>query len=695
MFWVLESYFTNFNTPEIRQGVVEFYNTFEGYCRNNGRVWASDRVKLCRLILTRRLSGSPLPEPVGCSIDKHGVPNIFNETLRTLVYQEDPTGYRILLTLLQVNRSVMGGKPVDLDSITSEYEGDWSALSDHIPDFFRVYGLKGYSPDWVNYHWTAKAGPNGPAMGASFWEAIMLPQELLADLAILGGKNFLPLFNRFRQLLMSYGQYLSRLVPRPKGDFRLRKLSIKADREAKSRPFAMLDYYSQTVLRELHELLFRELRKIPSDRTFVQAEGIPVRARPGHKFYSYDLSSATDRFPVDLQVAVLSHLIKPEKAQAWKRVMVGFPFELRGNQYYYRAGQPMGAYSSWGMFTLTHHFVMYYCGQLAGVKPNKYNYAILGDDVVISDNELAKAYYHTMTEVLKVPISLAKTHESYDSFEFAKRWFHKGVEITPFPIFGLIENKDRYYLLYDLLIQNSKRGFPLPTSWQPDRFFKSMLVALGFSARMRGYLLPKLLTLHFTPIKDMPYLDLAERIIAIGRVLDLGLPCSWSSQTLARVFWVGAANAFSTQLLKEVERLEEFLNDLEDKFIQIFDEAFDGAGDQPELQELAEVLPPMGALVLKVQRLSEEVEYMRSAPVTVDPLLIQNLPLDNIQVINPGKVEYVSTLDRANLMEFTPLPKLSGILPERAFERRLSARSHWALGVPKAIKALGFQSLVQ
>lgn len=693
MLWVLESYFQTINTPQVREGIVEFYKTFENLCQNNGRVWASDRVKLSRLILTRRLSGSPLPEPVGMSIDKQGIPNIFNKTLRTLVYQGDPNGYRFLLTLLQVNRTVLGGKPVDLASITNKGEGDWSTLVDHIYPFFSRYKLRGYSPDWVNFHWTSKAGPNGPAMRSCFLEAILLPEDLLEDLKILGRRNFTSVFERLLDFLRNYGHYLQRLVPTPKTNFRLRKLSVKADREAKSRVFAMLDYYSQTVLRPLHELLFRELRKIPSDRTFVQAEGLPVKALPGNSYYSYDLSSATDRFPVDLQVAVLSHLIGQKKAEAWKRVMVGYPFELNGHSYYYGAGQPMGAYSSWAAFTLTHHFVMDYCGRLAGVKPNKYNYAILGDDVVIADDKLAKAYYHVMTEVLKVPISEAKSHVSVDTFEFAKRWFHKGEEITPFPLHGFVENRNRYYLLYDQLIQAGRRGFPFPTPWQPDQFFGAMLKSLGFPARMQGYLLPKILTLHFMPTKDVSEEDLANRFSSICQALNIHIPC-WSQKTRAQAFWEASAFAFESQILKEAERIEDHLSDMENQIGQTIDDAFRGSGDQPELHVLADTLPPLQALVLKVQSLMEEVEYVRSSPITVMPPSLEQTPNLGGQENLPN-VDYVSTFERAALMEFTPLPKLSGILPDRVHERRLSARSHWAQNVPKAFIARGFPSWIQ
>lgn len=50
----------------------------------------------------------------------------------------------------------------------------------------------------------------------------------------------------------------------------LRRLAFFADKEGKSRVIAILDYFSQTVLKGLHSYLFRALRKIPQDMTFDQ-----------------------------------------------------------------------------------------------------------------------------------------------------------------------------------------------------------------------------------------------------------------------------------------------------------------------------------------------------------------------------------------------------------------------------------------
>lgn len=55
-------------------------------------------------------------------------------------------------------------------------------------------------------------------------------------------------------------------------------------------------------------------------------------------------------------------------------------------------GQPLGFLSSWPLFSLAHHLVVWYAAELVypGVKFTKY--AILGDDIVIADRLVAVQY---------------------------------------------------------------------------------------------------------------------------------------------------------------------------------------------------------------------------------------------------------------------------------------------------------------
>jgi len=86
---------------------------------------------------------------------------------------------------------------------------------------------------------------------------------------------------------------------------------------------------------------------------------------------------------------------------------------------------------------LTHHCIVRYAAKLVGINPSG-QYVLLGDDIVIAHDTLAKSYKEVMA-CLDVPISEQKTHVSKHMYEFAKRWIYKEQEITPFPVGALME----------------------------------------------------------------------------------------------------------------------------------------------------------------------------------------------------------------------------------------------------------------
>jgi len=94
-------------------------------------------------------------------------------------------------------------------------------------------------------------------------------------------------------------------------------------------------------------------------------------------------------------------------------------------------GQPLGFYSSWAAFALTHHAIIEFCAFQEGIKSFR-DYAVLGDDVVIWNSAVA-ARYEVAIDGLSVMINQTKTISSQTGIprvEFAKRLFYKGTEIS-------------------------------------------------------------------------------------------------------------------------------------------------------------------------------------------------------------------------------------------------------------------------
>jgi hypothetical protein len=85
------------------------------------------------------------------------------------------------------------------------------------------------------------------------------------------------------------------------------KLAIVKDPELKMRIIAMVDYLSQFIFKPIHEDIFKLLKTLPQDRTFTQDPNNNW-TQDSEPFYSLDLSSATDRFPIVLQRKLLLYI---------------------------------------------------------------------------------------------------------------------------------------------------------------------------------------------------------------------------------------------------------------------------------------------------------------------------------------------------------------------------------------------------
>jgi hypothetical protein len=57
----------------------------------------------------------------------------------------------------------------------------------------------------------------------------------------------------------------------------------------------------------------------------------------------------------------------------------------------------------------------------------------------------------TLTKI-GVEASVAKTHVSRDTYEFAKRWIHNGKEITGLPMTGIIDNINNPFIVWYILL---------------------------------------------------------------------------------------------------------------------------------------------------------------------------------------------------------------------------------------------------
>lgn len=254
---------------------------------------------------------------------------------------------------------------------------------------------------------------------------------------------------------------------RPSG---IGKLGFKPEPAGKIRVFAMVDNVTQCVLKPVHDLLFSILGHLPTDGTFDQLRPAKALVARGlREFYSFDLSAATDRFPVALQHAVMSLILGRSLAGLWVKFLVnrnyivpryiaagwkvpkGTPTTVR-----YGAGQPMGALTSWAAFSLTHHFLVQYAAyKVFGTIEFFLDYALLGDDIVIAHKKVAESYLALLQEI-GVEYGLAKSLISTTGgFEFAKRTFVAGKDASPISLLAIGVAKADLSVLEQVMVHAS------------------------------------------------------------------------------------------------------------------------------------------------------------------------------------------------------------------------------------------------
>ena len=392
-------------------------------------------IKAIRLACTRYMCGQPLKESpgFGVELDQDGLPK--KVELVGLFRNKSRPALRYALTLLGLVRLIDGTKAPDLDPITLPAAPFPSSLEVELTAIVKDLGWKLTVPEWERPHVTTKSGPNAQALVGSIEDASLLTDTQIANLRICGGEKLIQAIETTR--LFSPLAWCETLKIVPKGI--LSRLSYIKDKEAKCRVVAILDYWTQSCFEPLHKAQFALLRSLKSDCTFDQGSfrtKLPSRG----PYYSCDLSSATDRLPVTLQRAILATLISPEYAAAWYELLCTREYKLPkgAGSVKYGAGQPMGAYSSWTTFSITHHAIVRLSAKRAGLPITWSDYVLLGDDIVLANEHVAKEYM-TILSILGVSVSKTKTHVSNDTYEFAKRWIHLGEEVTGAPLGSLFE----------------------------------------------------------------------------------------------------------------------------------------------------------------------------------------------------------------------------------------------------------------
>jgi hypothetical protein len=289
-------------------------------------------------------------------------------------------------------------------------------------------------------HFSGKSGISGPTVLTACEQSIAIPNLIREE--------FIKLDSIFKtkttKLLDINSDYIRKgnndfHVPRSNKDDLHRYLgraTFVPDKGGKTRLVAIGNYWIQQALLPVHDIVYDVLSGIREDGTYKQEDSFKavLTASNDHHVWCFDLSNATDRFPLLPQIFVLKSL-NTEIGDSWEIILRNLNFQSYKGEVKYSVGQPMGIYSSWAVFALTHHYIIQYCAWILGFKSFD-KYRVLGDDVAIWDEDVAREYKNIILS-FDVGISNAKSiipdinSSKPAKAEFAKRLCLDGKEFTP------------------------------------------------------------------------------------------------------------------------------------------------------------------------------------------------------------------------------------------------------------------------
>lgn len=393
-----------------------------------------------------------------------GVPVLLQDLLPELT-SDDPKKKSLALTIAGLikiyktdpvfDREPIEGPGVDLDAI------DFQNFRKSCKLFARKYKMSPIKNESLRFHAGMATGPNGqPALRYCFEDSKSYRPGFLQSLY-----NFAENYAN-AEVLSEIFEYADGIPFDEKS--KLSRIALIPEGGGKTRTIAICDYWSQVVLKPLHDKVMRLLKKIPMDGTYVQNEQfdrVKELTSSANYIHCYDLTAATDRFPIKVQAILLDEYFGSDFSQQWVNLMTDRDFHTPdGNKIRWSVGQPLGMYSSWPIFALTHHAFLFHCARTQRENPFKFEaYALLGDDVVIWSNTSAavgQAYYDKMIKI-GVKINLSKSvigTKDTHRVEFAKRLLFQRHEISPVPAKMLMAYVEDSTFIVQLLTDLRRRG---------------------------------------------------------------------------------------------------------------------------------------------------------------------------------------------------------------------------------------------
>jgi len=295
-----------------------------------------------------------------------------------------------------------------IEVITDEYKGEPIELP---PDFQPGFWIKSPEPRTVPSYAGLNTGKpkDGvyPYLGSAYWDSLLATKDYQLPYEMWVSSPWKP----------------RSLEEQPYWPLGGKLAFLNKDGACKIRPICLPIAEHQVAFAPLHDALNATLRGLREDCTFKQEEGAAWAhdcLKAGRTLHSIDLKSATDRFPRELQLAIVASAGLSARWINAFRSAVSMPHELPkelGGLVTYTVGQPMGYYASFPLLALGQHGLVRLAAYNTGrVYHNRYR--VLGDDIVISDDLIAEEYLKLLRK-FDIPVSVEKCLVSDQAAEFA------------------------------------------------------------------------------------------------------------------------------------------------------------------------------------------------------------------------------------------------------------------------------------
>jgi len=303
-------------------------------------------LKSASVRLQQWIGGMPpmvLSPRIGLTND--GLPRVLPIVLRSWLRKSRVFAMKMALTLFSLYRDFRIPAKIKLESITKPFSGNQKFLQDlevYIPQFCKLFCPNQSGRDLLkgrfSYFPINKSSPQNLSITLSryikvgtastnpftlirsallFSESQLKDLETLALLSIKDLSNITKISSTFKEefrnnpvsvikwIRIAFDSFSKEFPKRVQiRNPYLGKLGLLLEPAGKMRVFAMVDPWTQMILKPFHSAILKLVSRWPMDGTFDQL-GPLKRAWGSNSLYSMDLSSATDRLPISLQASLL------------------------------------------------------------------------------------------------------------------------------------------------------------------------------------------------------------------------------------------------------------------------------------------------------------------------------------------------------------------------------------------------------